>query len=151
MALRPNRNPREVDEWLEKLAWLMDRSIKIGPWSIGLDGILGLIPGFGDTTGGLISSVIVLAAIQAGVSRATILRMLANVAIDSLLGLVPFVGDIFDFAFKANSQNLAILKDALRGERRVTRDWGFLALVLLVLLILVALPLIGLAYLLFQL
>ena len=147
MAIRPNRNPREVDEWLEKLAWLMDRSIKIGPWSIGLDGILGLIPGFGDATGGVISSVIVVAAIQAGVSRATILRMLANVAIDSLLGLVPFVGDIFDFAFKANSKNVDILKEALRGERRVTRDWGFLALILLVLLILISLPLVTLIYL----
>ena len=147
MAIRPNRNPREVDEWLEKLAWLMDRSIKIGPWSIGLDGILGLIPGFGDATGGLISSVIVVAAIQAGVSRATILRMMANVAIDSLLGLVPFVGDIFDFAFKANSKNVDILKEALRGERRVTRDWGFLALILLVLLLLISLPLVTLIYL----
>ena len=148
---RMQRDPRDVDEWLEKLAWLMDRSIKVGPWSIGLDGIIGLIPGFGDATGGLLSSMIVLGAIQAGIPRAAIARMMANVAIDSVVGMVPFVGDLFDFAFKANTKNVTILREALRGERRRSKDWGFLFVILIVLLILIALPLIAAGYLMAQL
>ena len=145
--MRPNRPPREIDEWIEKLAWLMDRAIKIGPWSIGLDGFIGLIPGIGDATGGLISSLIVLAAIEAGVPRVTVLRMMANVAIDSLLGAIPFVGDIFDFAYKANTKNVVIFREALRGERRRSRDWGFLILMALILLVLIAIPFIAAGYL----
>src|SRR4051812_35150787 len=133
-----NRPEQDVDAWLERLAWLMDRSIKIGPWSIGLDGLLGLIPGFGDATGGLVSSIIVLAAMQAGIPRATVLRMISNVAIDSLVGALPVVGDLFDFAFKANTKNVAIFREALRGERKRSRDWGFLALVIVALFVLLA-------------
>src|SRR5262245_16769127 len=146
MTRSDQRSP-EIDEWIEKLAWLMDRSLRIGPWSIGLDPLLGLIPGIGDAAGGLISGVIVLAAAQAGLPRATVLRMIANVAIDSLLSAIPFVGDIFDFAFKANSKNVSIFKDALQGTRRTSRDRWFLVVIVLALLILLLIPLLGVAYL----
>jgi len=144
---RSSTQARDVEEWLETLAWLMDRSIRVGPWSIGLDGLIGLIPGFGDAAGGIISSVIVIAALQAGLPRASVLRMVANIGIDSLLGAVPFVGDIFDFAWKSNTKNVRIFREALRGERRAARDWGFLALISLVLLALLVLPLLGLIFL----
>lgn len=129
----------------------MDRSIRVGPWSIGLDALLGLIPGIGDATGGLISSLIVLAAIDAGLPRATVFRMMANVAADSFLGAIPFLGDLFDFTFKANSKNVEIFREALSGERSASRDVGFLVLIVILLLVLIAIPLIGVSYLLSRL
>jgi hypothetical protein len=137
----------EEDPLLEWLAWLMDRSIKIGPWSIGLDGFLGLIPGIGDITGGAISSYIIARAMQVGVSRGAIARMVLNVAIDSLLGAIPLVGDIFDFAYKANVKNVEIYREAIRGARHPVKDWGFIILVFVLLAVVIALPIIGLVYL----
>src|SRR3954466_2544957 len=83
------------DRLSENLAWLMDSSIQIGPVSFGLDGLIGLIPGLGDVATGIVSAVIILRAIQHGVHRAAIIRMLMNVGLDTLLGMIPLAGDIF--------------------------------------------------------
>src|SRR3954452_18936909 len=88
------------DPVIEHLANLMDRAITIGPWSVGLDPLLGLIPGIGDLLGGLIAMVIVVRAVQAGVPRIAIARMMTNIAIDTFIGAIPVVGDAFDFAYK---------------------------------------------------
>lgn len=125
---------------IEQLAWLMDSSIGIGGVRFGLDPIIGLIPGFGDVIGGMISTFIVLHAHRAGVPKATLMRMVANVGIDSLLGSVPFVGDLFDFAWKANSKNLELYRSSIRGQRREAQDWGFVILLLAGLGLLIALP-----------
>src|SRR5262245_38366407 len=108
----------------------MDRWIPIGSYRIGLDPLIGLIPGLGDMFGAVISGVLIVNAHRAGIPRATVLRMLMNVAIDSALGAIPFFGDIFDFAWQANSKNLALYRASVTGQHRVARDWGFLALVL---------------------
>ena len=139
--------PKKEDPLLEWLAWLMDESIEIGPWKIGLDGLLGLIPGIGDMAGASISMVIIARAMQAGISRSAITRMLINVAVDSLLGALPLFGDIFDFAWKSNVWNVEIYREALRGERRPVKDWAFILFVAVVLLVILLLPLIGLIYL----
>src|SRR5688572_28236661 len=118
----PRQDPRAQEEqFLEQLAWLLDRSIKIGPFSFGLDALLGLIPGFGDMAGGALSTLILIKGFQAGLPRVVILRMVANVGIDSLLGAIPFIGDIFDFAFKANVKNLKLFKEAATGRRQPIR------------------------------
>ena len=132
---------------LEWLAWLMDRSIKIGPWEIGLAGFLGLIPGVGDITGGAVSAFIIGRAMQVGVDRGAIARMVVNVAIDSLLGSIPIVGDIFDFAYKANVKNVEIYRQAIRGTRHPVKDWSFIVLVFAILMVIIALPIIGLVFL----
>jgi len=147
-ARASHRTPQAIDPWVEKLAWLMDRSIRIGPWSIGIDPLLGLIPGFGDMAGGAISAIIILRANAAGVPKAAILHMLANIALDSLAGAIPFVGDLFDFAYKANSKNLEIYRQSLAGARSGARDWGFLILLALALLVVLALPILALVLLL---
>jgi hypothetical protein len=132
----------KVDPWLERLAWLMDKSIPIGDkWSIGLDPLLGLIPGLGDALGGAISTIIISRALRDGLPRSAVIRMVLNVAVDSFSGSIPFVGDLFDFAFKANSKNIAIYREALRGERNAKKDWLFIALVALIMLALLAIPL----------
>jgi hypothetical protein len=135
------------DPLLEWLAWLMDESIPIGPWSIGLDGFIGLIPGVGDMAGAAVSAFIILRAMQYGISRGAVIRMVANVGIDSLLGSVPLVGDIFDFAYKSNVRNVQIYREALSGERHPLKDWTFIVFILVLLLVIVALPILGLIYL----
>ena len=135
------RTNKAADESIEKLSWLMDNSIPIrGKYSIGLDPIIGLIPGVGDLIGTLVSAFIVLQAHRAGVPKPTILRMLANVGIDSTVGAIPFLGDIFDFAFKANRRNLELYRASIAGAHSTKRDYGFLLLLLVGLALLIAIP-----------
>jgi len=103
---------RRKTERLDQLAHWLDDRFEIPGTGIrfGLDGIFGLLPVVGDTATNLVSLYLVLEARRLGASRWTLLRMLFNVLIDWLLGLIPVVGDIFDIGFKANRRNIAILK-----------------------------------------
>ena len=139
--------PLKEDPLVEWLAWLMDESIRVGPWALGIDPLIGLIPGFGDMAGAVVSSILIARAMQTGIAKSAILRMVINVALDSLAGAIPFVGDIFDFAFKSNVYNLRIYREALRGERKPLRDWFFILFVVLALLAIIVLPIVGLIYL----
>ena len=119
----------------------MDGSIRLpGGFSIGLDPLIGLIPGIGDLIGTMVSSAIVLQARRAGIPKATLMRMIANVALDAIVGAIPFLGDVFDFAFKANAKNLELYRSARTGLRDTRRDVGFLSVVLLALGMVMALP-----------
>jgi hypothetical protein len=114
------------DPWIEHLAYLMDDAIPIGRWSIGLDPLIGLVPGIGDVIGALISMVIVVRAVQAGVPRIAIARMMTNIAIDTFVGAIPVIGDAFDFVYKSNLKNLRIYEQSLYYGRAATaRHWGF--------------------------
>ena len=141
------KEPPKEDPLLEWLAWLMDESIPIGPWKIGLDGLIGLIPGAGDMAGAAVSAVIILRAAQSGIARSAIVRMVINAALDSLLGSLPLFGDIFDFAYRSNMRNVRIYREALRGERRAAKDWAFIAFIAVLLFLILALPLVALIYL----
>lgn len=125
----------------------MDDSIRIGPWAVGLDGFIGLIPGIGDMAGAAVSAIIIARAMQSGIPKSAIIRMVINVAVDALAGAVPLFGDIFDFAFKSNRYNVQIYREAIRGEREPLRDWIFILFVSLILLAVVLLPIVGLIYL----
>jgi len=138
--VRPTSEPRQVPPQIADLEKLMDRWIKVGPLSFGLDGILGLIPGVGDLASGLISAYIIGRASRDGVPRAALARMMSNVAIDTILGSIPFAGDLFDFMFKANTKNLQIYREALAGPRDTKRDWAYVAVFLMGVLALVAIP-----------
>jgi hypothetical protein len=139
--LEPEVLPR-APEWVDKLAWLMDRSIPIGGWRIGLDGIIGLVPGLGDFVGMIVSGLIVAAGVHARLPRSAIARMVANVAVDGVLGSVPFLGDIFDMTFKANTRNVEIYRQALRGGRSRSRDSLFVVAVVLAFVALLAIPIV---------
>ena len=142
--------PRErqtEDPFIEWLAWLMDESIQIGPWSVGLDPLIGLIPGVGDMAGAVISTIIIARAMKSGIPKSAVVRMVINVAVDSLGGAVPVVGDLFDFAYKSNVMNVQIYRKSLRGEREPLRDWFFIVFVFLALLVILILPILGLIYL----
>jgi hypothetical protein len=137
------RDPRAFDDTLaEQLAWLMDSSIGLGPISIGLDGIVGLIPGIGDVLTSMVGVWIVARAMKHGVPRYAILRMLVNLGIDALVGAIPVAGDLFDFAYKANLKNIQIYKESMSGTRAPLKDWAFLAFVTVILLVTTVLPLV---------
>jgi len=111
----------------------MDGAIPIGRWSIGLDPLIGMIPGIGDLIGALISMVIVARAVQAGIPRVAVARMLANIAVDTLVGTIPLFGDAFDFAFKSNLKNLKIYEESLLDRRAsAVRHWWFFGMLFLV-------------------
>jgi hypothetical protein len=148
--MRARRKPRpyiQEDPFIEWLAWLMDNSIPIGPWRVGLDGFIGLIPGVGDMATAAVSALIIARAMQSGISKSAITRMVMNVGLDTLAGAVPLFGDLFDFAFKSNTYNLQIYREAVRGERQPVRDWVFVLSISLVLLVIVLLPILGLIFL----
>jgi len=104
------------------LANLMDSNFSIPgtPMRFGWDSVLGLFPGVGDVVTSAISLMIVHHAWQTKASPLVLGRMLGNVAIDFVMGLIPIVGDFFDFAFKANRKNARLLERHL--ERRVEKE-----------------------------
>ena len=128
------------DPILEYLEWLMERAIPVGRWSFGLDGILGLIPGFGDLASGIVASYIIARAARAGVPRVALARMMTNVAIDTLIGSIPIVGDLFDFLYKSNTKNLQIYQESLAGRRESAKDWMTVGLFVVAMLMLLAIP-----------
>ena len=93
------------------LAALLDDAIRIPGTSIrfGLDPVIGLVPGLGDLLGGAASAYIILEAARAGASASILVRMAANVGIDTLIGALPVIGDLFDFAWKSNARNVRLL------------------------------------------
>lgn len=109
------------EERLEQARWLAglmdDRYVVPGTRvRFGWDSILGLFPGLGDALTSIISLLIVHHAWQTGASPFTLARMIGNVAADFLLGSVPFVGDLFDVAFKANRRNARLLEQHLKRQ-----------------------------------
>jgi hypothetical protein len=134
-------DPRIAD--VEALARWLDYSFELpGGFQFGFAGIIGLIPGIGDLFDALVSLYIVGRAIQLGIPRVALVRMLVNVGIEGLGGSVPFFGDLFDIAFKANRRNYRLLQRHLTQPSRHTRaqDWIFLLLTLLIAAVSVALP-----------
>ena len=101
------------------LSRLLDEQFRIPgtTYRVGLDGLLGLIPGIGDAAGALLSTYIVYEAIRLGAPSTVLLRMLANIGIDTVGGAIPIVGDIFDMAWKTNKKNAALLHAYLASQR----------------------------------
>jgi hypothetical protein len=101
------------------LSRLLDEQFRIPgtTYRVGLDGLLGLIPGVGDAAGALLSAYIVYEAIRLGAPSTVLLRMIANIGIDTVGGAIPVVGDIFDMAWKTNKKNAALLHAYLASQR----------------------------------
>ncbi len=88
----------------------------------GLDALIGLVPGVGDAAGALVSGYIVLEAVRMGASRAVLLQMVANIAVDALVGAFPVLGDLFDAAWKANVRNVDLLEEHLDAPETTAKD-----------------------------
>ena len=109
---RPARLARPELDQLRRFAWILDSQFRIPGTSFrfGMDALVGLVPGFGDFAGAIASTVFLLQGLRIGAPRAVMGRMLANVIIETLIGAIPVVGDLFDATFKANQRNLRLLE-----------------------------------------
>jgi hypothetical protein len=134
----PPAVPDQLDR-LRRFAYWMDEGIRLPGTRvrIGLDPILGLVPGFGDAAGAILATAILMEAVRRRVPRFTFLRMAANIALDAVIGAVPVLGDIFDAGWKANLRNLALLErhkalpsEAAKADRLVVLAVGGSLLIL---------------------
>ena len=131
------------DENLDLLAHVLDDWFRLPGTSIrfGLDGIIGLIPGLGDILAGLASCILIVAAWFRGVPYVGLTRMVVNLAIDVIVGSIPFIGDAFDIAWKANRRNYALMTRHLRQPRKHTwKDYVFLLFIAMVLFAIFSVP-----------
>ena len=135
--------PADTEKSLERLTWLMDDLFRVPVlgWRFGLDALIGLIPGFGDTATSLVSFYILAAAVRYRVPKITLLRMGLNIGLDYVVGSVPFVGDFLDAWWKSNHKNLDLLKQRATvsaEEARAGRasDWLFVGGIIVGLIVL---------------
>ncbi len=105
---------------LDALATLFDTAFVLPGTNVrfGIDALIGLVPGIGDAVTTVMSLYIVREARALGAPRHLIARMLANVALDSVVGVVPLLGDVFDVMWRANRRNMALLQAHLAKEQR---------------------------------
>lgn len=136
--------PLSLPDWARRLSALLDSAVTIPGTKvkIGLDPILGLLlPELGDTLTAAVSLTLLAVAFRERVPKLVLARMLVNIALDALLGAIPVVGDLFDFAFRANDKNLALIErhrgnpaePATLSDRLVVFGAGALALALVAL------------------
>jgi len=108
---------------LRALTVLFDQAFVIPgtKWRFGIDALFGLVPGLGDIAGALVAVFALRVARMLGAPQVVQLHMLSNIALDALIGMVPIAGDLFDFAFKAQTRNLALLDDYLAMPHKTAR------------------------------
>jgi len=109
-----------VKKRLDRFAWFLDSSIPIPGLEtrFGIDALIGLFPGIGDTMGALLSSYILSEAGRLGAPKSVLLKMAFNIALDTILGAVPVLGDLFDVVWKANQRNTQLLGTYLENPRK---------------------------------
>jgi hypothetical protein len=125
---RANPERAHLIEVADLLATMLDTTVKIPGTSLylGLDPLLGLIPGIGDAIANLIGTIILGLATRLRVPRIVLIRMSLNLLINGTLGAVPIVGDLFSVWFRSHARNAALLRDAaVRPDRETRRDWFY--------------------------
>lgn len=132
---------------LDGMAYLLDNSIPIPGTGarVGLDAVIGLVPGIGDVAGAAMSAYIVMQAARMGAPGSVVARMVLNVGIETVVGSIPFLGDLFDAGWKANARNMKLLRAAVdepgaarRSSRAVVIGAGLALLLILALIGVVA-------------
>jgi hypothetical protein len=118
-----NDDPRAALPAVRAIANVMDRAITIPgtKLSIGLDALLGLLPGVGDTISSVVGSYIILIAHRLGVPSTVLVRMVLNQGVDALIGIIPFAGDLLDIGWKSNVRNVKLLEQTLEDPKRAGR------------------------------
>ena len=112
---RPSSPVFDADErlrWVEHVARLMDSQFRLPGtrFRFGLDPLLGLVPIVGDLSSTAVSVVLLLTMLRHGASGAVVVRMALNILIDTVVGAIPILGNVFDFTFKSNERNVALLR-----------------------------------------
>ena len=137
--LKPASHANKVDR-LRRLSHLLDNAIPIPgtKYRIGIDPILGLLPGGGDTISGALGAYIIVEAARMGLPRKIVWEMVGNIIFDSVVGTVPVFGDFFDVTWKANVKNIALLEKHLHfTPQNKKSDLLFLIVLILVLTVIV--------------
>jgi Domain of unknown function (DUF4112) len=103
---------------LDRFAFLLDEAFRVPgtSWRVGMDGVVGLVPGIGDGLTALIALYPIVEAWRHGAPPALIARMLGNLGLDTAVGAIPLLGDIFDMRFKSNRRNVELLKRHLTAS-----------------------------------
>jgi len=130
---------------LRSLQRLLDDVFRVPGTSIrfGWDPVIGLVPWLGDVLTAIFSCAIILQAHHVRVPRVVQMRMVLNVAIDVLVGVVPFVGDVADVFWKSNAKNFALLeRHAAAAQPATTSDWLFVIGIIAVIVLIAAVPLV---------
>ncbi len=137
----PNMNDRERLDLIKRISYVLDSAIPIPgtKYRFGLDPILGLIPGVGDAVTSLASSYIVLSGMQMNVSRWTLFRMILNILIESVVGIIPVVGDLFDAYWKSNERNRLLLEANMNNPKAKAVDKLFVVAMIVLLIAVLAL------------
>ncbi|HEY9596784.1 MAG TPA: DUF4112 domain-containing protein [Cyanophyceae cyanobacterium] len=142
MSQRPPQSSRQLSDpklsrlkRVRRLSYILDDAIRIPGtrYSIGLDPIIGLVPGAGDFIGTLLSAYIVVEAARMGLPRGALIQMVSNILFETVIGTVPVVGDLVDVTWKANHKNIDLLEEHLgipTPPARQKADWLFLVLLL---------------------
>ena len=129
-----------LDPLFKWIAFIMDDFLRIPGTKLrfGLDPIIGLLPGIGDTGSAIISALALIAAARRGIPKILLARMSLNILINELVGIIPGIGDAFSFWFKSNARNYELLKNysAVPGRSRKS-DWIFMIAVLAALFVIV--------------
>lgn len=122
-----------------RLTKLMDKQFSIPGtnFRFGLDGLLGLIPGVGDISTFAVSCYLLTLMAKNGASGYVMARMVLNVLIDAIIGSIPFIGDLFDFAFKANSRNMRLMQEHFVEGRHRGGAWKVIVPIVIILLLIV--------------
>ncbi|MDJ1184165.1 DUF4112 domain-containing protein [Roseofilum casamattae] len=123
-------------ERLRSLSNLLDNAIAIpgSNYRVGIDPLIGLLPGGGDFLSSALSAYIVIEATRFGLPKETLGRMVMNVLIDTFVGIIPVLGDLYDVTWKANSLNVQLLEDHLENPSSSKKaDRGFVALIIITL------------------
>ncbi|NVO84053.1 DUF4112 domain-containing protein [Hymenobacter terrestris] len=123
-------------QWVERVSRLLDSQFRVPGtnWRFGLDPIMGLLPVVGGLPSLAVSGLLILTMIRHGASGNLVVRMVFNVVLDALIGAIPIVGNIFDFAYKANNRNVALLRAHYAEGRHQGSGKGLLLVLTLVLL-----------------
>ena len=133
------------NEHLDYIASLLDDMFRIPGTQIrfGLDAVIGWVPGIGDAMAGFASFLIVFAAWRRGAQVVTLVRMIANVLLETTVGAIPLAGDVFHIFWKANRRNyLLLIREKQQPGSNTRRDWMFLAIILFTVIAVVAVPIV---------
>ena len=125
--------PERARRRVARLAWLLDNEFRIPGtrFRVGVEPIVGLLPGIGDVLSGAFGGYIVLEALMAGVPRIVVARMAANVLLDMTVGAIPILGDAFDFVYKSNTRNVRLFERYVADPTQDTRSsWMFFGVIL---------------------
>jgi hypothetical protein len=122
-------------KWVERIAYLLDSQFRIPGtnFRFGLDPIMNLVPLAGDIPGFILAASLVWVMAKQGVSRKVLILMALNVGVDTLIGGIPLIGQVFDFYFKANDRNIRLLKEHYVEGRHQGSGTGVLVLILVIL------------------